>query len=148
MSTKRPRLQKEQIPAFLDKTAQLDAFRTVLGTTRGAGGRQYVGMAIERARDGPRVGPESHDQEQRLYIVDGVGTLLLGLPPAERRPLVPGSVYTIPPRVWHTIEVPRALRLLSVYTPAAHPPRLVQKVNPQHAIRLESSSSDEDGDGD
>ena len=101
-----------------------DAFRRVLETR--AGDRQYVAMAIDAARDGADVGPESHAEEQHLYTVDGEGTLVLGEPGVERLPLVPGSVYKIPPRLWHTIHVPRSLRLLSVYFPPAHRPGLVQ----------------------
>jgi mannose-6-phosphate isomerase-like protein (cupin superfamily) len=91
-----------------------DAFRRTIVTGEHA---QLVVMTIQ---PGEEIGEETHEGDQLLYFVDGVGDAIIE---GESSALGPGDVVFVPAGTLHNFVSTGSepLRLATVYAPPEHP---------------------------
>jgi mannose-6-phosphate isomerase-like protein (cupin superfamily) len=97
-----------------------NAFRRTIVTGEHA---QLVVMTIQ---PGEEIGEETHEGDQLLYFVDGVGEAIIE---GESSAVGPGDVVFVPAGTLHNFvnTGSEPLRLATVYAPPEHPPGTVHE---------------------
>lgn len=117
------------MPNFVEEARRNDDFRRTLETGEHA---QVVVMTIQ---PGEEIGEETHEGDQLLLFVEGIGEAVL-----ERRssPVGPDDMVFVPAGTLHNFVNTGAepLRLVTVYAPPEHPDGTV------HATRAEAEAAE------
>jgi mannose-6-phosphate isomerase-like protein (cupin superfamily) len=126
-------LKMDALKLDLKETAkENDNFRKVLFTG------DFSQLVVMSLAEGEEIGLEKHEVDQFIYVVDGEGT---GVLDGSEKELEKGDAICVPAGTWHNVvnSGDEPMKLITVYSPPAHPAGLVEEEKVTETPRLGGS---------